>query len=91
MQNGLRTDERHLDAQADAEAEEGLVADPLRGAGGSGGVEGCEETGAEGHDERAEEHEGCIVAKEGCGDARYDGHEDQAEKERDAFDPRLDG
>ena len=73
-EDGLRGEGGLLHAEAEAEAEEDLVADPF----GVHGVrpESGDEAGADGHDGAAGEHEGDIVAdtldEEAGGDAGTD-------------------
>lgn len=64
-----------LEAEADAEAEQDLRADPERVRGGRG--EELEEGGAGGGEGRREQHEGRVVAELADDDARGDGGDDE--------------
>ena len=83
-QHGLHRDDAALEADADAQAGEDLVAEPLRQRGGEG--EGGDQAGADAEEDHAEEHDGRVVADgrdEAAGD---DGGDDGGDEEREQLD-----
>ena len=86
-EDGLHGDEGLLHAEAHAQAEDDLVADPLRV--GGGGLEGGEEAGADGGEEGGEVVEGHVVADDGGADAGDDVGRDEREDQGDAHDAGL--
>lgn len=76
-QGRLHRDEHLLHAEADACAEDELVADPFRGRGV--GFEGGEEPRADGHEDGGYEHERGVVSYCGHGATGNHGDDDEAE------------
>ena len=84
VEASLRRHGALLHAEADAEADEDLVADPLGVAGVS--VEGREEAGGDGYDDSGGKHKGDVVAEALGAATGEDGADDEGEDEGDGHD-----
>lgn len=88
-QRGLDGNKRLLHAEADTCTEDKLVADPLGRVGVS--LEGGQEAGANGHEDRRQQHEWRVVADGGDGCTSNHGDDDEAENSGQVHDTGLCG
>jgi hypothetical protein len=85
--HGLRSHDGLLEAEADTQAEDDLVADPLGGWGAGG--KGCEHATADGHQDCGEEDKWHVVSEGDGEDPGCDGGKDLGHNQRNIIDARL--